>query len=98
MATAPFKDCLITPSWHASGDVASAFNIYPSPKTFLRKRPISLSHDFSQLKHKKSKKLPPIKEIRNEKISVQIEKCGIPKLSIETIRKRYLYPFGIDSN
>jgi hypothetical protein len=50
--------------------------------------------------------LPPIKpkgeeahtEVKEEKKVEAKESSGIPKLTVDVIRKRYLYPFSVDSN
>ena len=98
---APFKDCLITPAWESSGELASAFNIYPAWKT-------EIQHKRNQTEIQQSKYIKELKSTLPEitkkytkrkriEISETLEKSGIPKLTIETIKKRYIYPFTIDS-
>lgn len=102
LAMAPFKECRITPGWESSGDVASTFNIYPPSKV---KKTQSVFKESNRYEKFPEYELPPIKEKKPTKIETsedkkveQGESSGIPKLTIEVIRKRYLYPFSINSN
>lgn len=101
LATAPFKECRITPGWEATEEAPSSFVVYPP----TRKRVAQAA----QCSKKPSKQeLPPIREKPAIKVAAftpsitntdkgEQEGLGIPKLTVDVIRKRYLYPFSIDS-
>jgi len=92
----PFRDCAITPAWEASGEVATAFYIYPTTKD-ISKLLLNKEEQKAEKKDELPKiSLPPIKKIC-ERTVVHETKSVIPKLSIENIKTRYLYPFSIDS-
>ena len=95
---APFRECRITPGWESSGDVASTFNIYPS----LAKKPIIKTKTGAKTARGTERTLTHLSELKikrqaeEKKFEVK-DSSGIPKLTIEVIRKRYLYPFSINS-
>jgi len=89
-------------------EVASTFNIYPAPKSALMKKAQALAEakavarkvpalQKTMMKPKiLQEKKKPTAQDEVKKIDVK-ESSGVPKLTIEVIRKRYLYPFSIDS-
>eukprot|EP00826_Nyctotherus_ovalis_P042367 TRINITY_DN4349_c0_g1_i3.p2 TRINITY_DN4349_c0_g1~~TRINITY_DN4349_c0_g1_i3.p2 ORF type:complete len:171 (-),score=27.47 TRINITY_DN4349_c0_g1_i3:166-678(-) len=92
LATAPFKECRITPGWENTEEAPSSFVVYPP----IRKRTVQA------VQSSKKPSLPPIQEKPVAKMAIDNDKgeqegLGIPKLTVDVIRKRYLYPFSIDS-
>jgi len=93
LTMAPFKECHITPGWESSEEVPSAFLIYP-PKR------LRIHQTVTEAKGDENKKLPPIKEkvcMKAQGTKGEQEGMGVPKLTVDVIRRRYLYPFSIDS-
>ena len=111
---APLKKCFIAPVWESSGEVASAVNVYPSGKNPIskaegnsfdaseEKSPPNKSSSYMKDLNSSKNMLPPIarKYIESNRMedNIEYEKSGIPKLTINGIKKRYLYPFSVDSN
>lgn len=104
----PLKDRLVLPAHEGSAESAIAFDIFPSVKDCSKKLPHSgKSKDEEKGREKKSvkeirTKLPQINEryieskYKKAKEASEIT-TGMIKLTIENIKKRYLYPFGVDS-
>jgi hypothetical protein len=90
---APFKECRITPGWEPAEEAPSAFVIYPPSR-------VKTHPTVTEPKVNEKTKLPPIKDKvhrRAEETKGEQEGIGIPNLTIDVMRKRYLYPFSIDS-
>lgn len=103
LCMAPFKDCRVTPAWESSSEVPSAFHIYPAQGKkvgkggYEAKSVRCVSGAVTARASKRS--LPALKTQRKKeenKFEVK-DSSGIPKLTLEVIRKKYLYPFCIDS-
>jgi hypothetical protein len=91
----PFRDCTIAPAWEATGEVATAFYIYPDTKN-IPKLPLKEGEDKKKEELVKIS-LPPIKERYKRTEEVHETKSKVPKLTIDNIKTRYLYPLSIDS-
>jgi len=118
LTLAPFKNCLIVPTWETSDEVASTFIIYPNYKKSYTKKetPRNKLPSIKDTKNatakepeagKEQKKESKKEQKKEEKKEIKKEvKKGLKKeekrsegnkMSVEEIRKKYLYPFGIDS-
>jgi len=104
LAMAPFKECKITPGWEGSNEVPSAFHIYPSlgkKLTTKDQQEMTAKRNMTGAKTARiDKRVLPILQIQRKKEEKKFEVkdgSGIPKLTLEVIRKKYLYPFCIDS-
>ena len=92
-----------------NSEVASTFNIYPASKNVPLKKAAAApvpKISTNQQPPMQSSLLPSALDKPEQKSQLMEdykkgeakEAGGIPKLTIEVIRKRYLYPFSIDSN
>eukprot|EP00826_Nyctotherus_ovalis_P007146 TRINITY_DN11761_c0_g3_i2.p2 TRINITY_DN11761_c0_g3~~TRINITY_DN11761_c0_g3_i2.p2 ORF type:complete len:223 (-),score=47.15 TRINITY_DN11761_c0_g3_i2:1103-1771(-) len=107
LSMAPFKDCRVAPAWESSSDVPSAFHIYPAQgkKADKQKLQVKSARNWSGAMTARVPKrvLPVLKSLRKtqrkrEENEFEVkDSSGIPKLTLEVIRKKYLYPFCIDS-